>query len=112
MKSISFWVSVLTLSLIFLGCSGDAPRIRAQNNRPTKVTIAVKPISGSTIHISDVKPGAMTTYIEIQEGSYEVEANIEGGTETPATTLNTAKYGSYTIVVINSSPATVRIDSP
>ena len=105
-------VTVLVLALLASACSQDPPRVRVRNERPTEVDVELKPPSGATIHIDDVAPGTTTAYATLNAGIYEVDANITGVSASVETFFSADTDRQYTVVVVNSTPPTVRIDSP
>ncbi|OFV91458.1 MAG: hypothetical protein A3G76_15595 [Acidobacteria bacterium RIFCSPLOWO2_12_FULL_65_11] len=105
-------MTVVVLALNLIGCSQDPPTVRVRNERPTEADVQLKPPSGSTINISDVAPGATTGYLSVGASNYEVVVNITNVSESPTTFFNAGTDRSYTIVVVNSTPATVRVDAP
>ena len=68
-----------------------------------------KPRSGSTININDVGPRSATGYVDIPATAYEVDAKVEN-VSASATTFFTADMDqTYTVVVLDGDPPTVRV---
>ncbi len=112
MKGISGVMLLAAVLVSLAGCTEDAPRVRVLNLRPTTVDVQLKPRSGSTININDVGPRSATGYVDIPATAYEVDAKVEN-VSASATTFFTADMDqTYTVVVLDGDPPTVRVDRP
>lgn len=103
---------VLTLS----GCSADpevGPRFRVRNDRATDADLQVKTSGGSTININGVMPNTTSEYREVATGQVDITAVVKGPTGGSFTaSFIAAVNSSYTVVVANTTPASVNIVSP
>jgi len=83
--------------------------MRVKNERTTKANVQIKTVN-NTINQNDVQPGTVTNYQEVSEGAIEVTAGIQNETVTPTKNFNSENNNNYTIVILNSTPPTIRID--
>jgi hypothetical protein len=104
-----FTLVIITAS--FIGCSEEPPNIRVFNERTTKANVQVKSSTGNTINLNDVLPGQTVNFQSISEGISETNAVIQDETISPTATFVAANDYNYTIVVANTTPPTIRIDS-
>jgi hypothetical protein len=95
----------------FIGCSEDPPSVRVYNERATKANVQVKSSTGNTINLNDVLPGQTVKFQEITEGLSETNAVIQDESVSPTATFVASNDYKYTIVVANTTPPTIRIDS-
>jgi hypothetical protein len=93
-----------------LGCSKDPPSVRVFNERPSKANVQFKFPSGNTININDVASGAASPYQDIVTGPSAVTATIQSESVSPRVDFNASENNNYTIVVVNSTPPTLRVD--
>ena len=103
--------SILLLCLCVAGCSSDPPSVRILNARTEKVNVQLKFGADNTININDVEAGTSTAYRDVNEGQCVVTATIQSESVAPTTTFNSEKDFNYTVVVLNSSPPALRVDS-
>jgi hypothetical protein len=100
-------VVVLGLS----GCSTEPPSARIFNERSTKANIQLKPQAGNTININDVAGGAATVYQDIGTGMHLATATIQNESVSPTVAFDASDGNNYTVVVVNSTPPTLRVDA-
>jgi hypothetical protein len=93
------------------GCSEDPPSIRVRNDYTKKANVQMKVGGANTININDVTAGATTNYQDISEGTCEVSASVAGETANPTATFNAETDMNYTVVVTNTTPPALRVDS-
>lgn len=103
-------VAVLLMSLS--ACSSDPPRVRVSSQRPEITDVQLKRSSGNTYNINDVGANSTTGYTEIDPSNYEVDAKVEGVSPSATTFFTADEDESYTIVVLNTTPPTLRVDKP
>ena len=104
-------IAVVFILGVVSGCSSDPPSARVFNERPTKANVQIKAQSGNTININDVGGGATTNYQDINTGSQVVTAVIQNESVSPTVSFNAEEDNNYTIVVVNSTPPTLRVDA-
>ncbi len=104
---------VLLLALIFaaVACSSEPPSVRVLNQRSTKANVQVKQSDANTININDVTGGATTSYQEIAEGTTTTTAVIQNESVSPTTSFTAQKDKNHTIVILNSNPPSLRVDT-
>src|SRR3989339_915980 len=102
---------LLLLILTTVACSSKPPSIRVSNQRSTKANVQVKLENTNTININDVASGATTSYQEISEGAVLVTAVIQNESVSPVISFNADRDKNHTIVVLTSTPPTLRIDT-
>jgi hypothetical protein len=110
-KKILFLITGLIMFATFIGCSEEVPSFRVHNERSTKANVQIKPANGNTINVNDVELGQTTPFQNISEGKTEITAVIQNETISPEITFNASNDYNYTIVVTNTNPPTLRIDS-
>jgi hypothetical protein len=93
-------------------CSSDPPRVRILNQRSEITDVQLKRSSGNTYNFNDVGPSSTTGYTEVEPSSFEVDAKVEGVSPSATTFFSAVEDETYTVVVINSNPPTVRVDRP
>lgn len=96
----------------FTSCTSDPPKVRVSNQRAEITDIQLKRSNGNTYNINDVGPNTSTKYIEVEPSNYEVDGKVEGISPSATTFFSASEDESYTIVVINSNPPTLRVDKP
>jgi hypothetical protein len=102
-----------TATLIGLvGCSKDKPKVRVTNQRGDITDVQLKRSAGNTYNINDVGANATTGYIEVDVSNYEVDAKPENVSGNATTFFNAQEDKLYTIVVLNTTPPTVRVQEP
>ena len=94
-----------------LGCSNEPPSLRIFNERSSKGNLQVKPDAGNTFNINDIAGGTGTAYQDISTGGYVVTATIQNETASPEVRFVASEDNNYTVVVVNSTPPTLRVDS-
>jgi hypothetical protein len=109
-KSLFFTIGCFLL-LSVVGCTDDPPSIRVYNERPTKANVQVKAQSGNTININDVASTATTNYQDVAVGAHLVTAVIQNESVSPSVAFEASENTNYTIVVVNSTPPSLRVDS-
>ena len=93
-------------------CSSDPPRVRVSNQRAEITDVQLKRSSGNTYNLNDVGPNSATGYINVEPSNYEVDANVEGVSPSATTLFTADEDEAYTIVVLNTTPPTLRVDRP
>lgn len=106
-----FAAACLSIGMILAGCSSDPPSVRVNNQRTTKVNTQVKPVVGNTININDIAAGATSGYTDIGEGRHDVTVTIQSESESPTASFTAENDNNYTVVVLATTPPTLRIDS-
>lgn len=105
-------ILMLFISIILIvACSDEPPSIRVSNQNPNKTNVQIKLSNANTININDVQPNATTNYQEIVDGVVVATAVIQNEKTTPSNTFSAAKNRNYTVVIQNSTPPTIKIDS-
>lgn len=104
-------LGVVILGLGVVGCSSDPPSVRIMNERATKANVQLKVGVDNTININDVEGGKASAYRDVAEGTFVATATIQNETVSPTTSFNTEKDMNYTVVVVNSTPPALRVDS-
>ena len=104
-------LGVLILGLGIVGCSSDPPSVRVMNERTTKANVQLKVGTDNTININDVEGGHASAYRDVAEGTFVATATIQNESVSPTTSFNAEKDMNYTVVVVNSTPPTLRVDS-
>ena len=105
-------LSFLTLLLIGLsGCSSDPPSARVLNERTGKANIQLKFQDGNTININDVAGATATNYQDINTGTCVATASLQSESVAPTASFNAEEDMNYTVVVVNSTPPSLRVDA-
>ncbi len=104
-------LAVLVLFAVFLGCSSDPPSVRVSNQLTTKANVQYKQSNGNTVNINDVAGGQVTGYRDIVTGRTDVTAVIQDVAVSPTVSFAAEENNNYTIVVVNTNPPTLRVDS-
>jgi hypothetical protein len=112
MKNLFIAFAVFALLVSVGGCSKDKPKVRVSNQRDDVTDVQLKRQSGNTVNINDVGRNSTTGYIEVDVSNYEVDAKPEGVSGNATTFFMAEEDNSYTIVVLNTTPPTVRVDTP
>lgn len=102
---------LLVIVLTTVACSTKPPSIRVANQRSTKANVQVKFENANTININDVAGGATTSYQEISEGTVAITAVIQNEAVSPLISFTAQKDKNHTIVILNSTPPALRIDT-
>lgn len=103
--------TILLVSLLFTACSEESPSLRIRNERQTKANVQIKPAVGNTMNVNDVQSGQTTGYISINEGNYVVTATIQSESVSPEIGITAKNDMNYTVVVANTTPPTLRVES-
>jgi len=93
------------------GCSTEPPSLRVFNERSSKANLQIKPDAGNTFNINDLAGGTGTAYQDISTGGYVVTATIQDETVSPEVRFVASEDNNYTVVVVNSTPPTLRVDT-
>ena len=109
MKKLFKSLSIIILVLVFNACADEPPGMRVKNERTTKANVQIKTVN-NTINHNDVQPGTATNYQEVPDGDIEVTAEIQNETVSPTKNFTSQENNNYTIVIVNSTPPTIRID--
>lgn len=111
MKKFTLIVLGFFLIIFFSSCGSKAdPQYRVTNQRIDKANVQIKTSGGNTININGVNAGETTAYSSVAEGSTEVTVVIQNQTVAPTTSFYAYKDNKYTIVILDTSPPTLRID--
>lgn len=111
MKNVVFLLISIIFMGAFIGCSEEAPSVRVYNERSTKANVQIKSSTGNTINLNDVEAGQTTVFQNVTEGGMECTAVIQSEAISPTIVFNAANDYNYTIVVGNTTPPTLRIDT-
>ena len=111
MKTSPIILCIIAFSLALIGCSSDPPSVRVRNELLNKANVQFKPMSGNTININDVAAGTTTAYQEFPQGAIECSAAIQSSNDAPTGGFTTQDDYNYTVVLVNTTPATIRVDS-
>jgi hypothetical protein len=111
LKKIFLLIIGLIMILAYTGCSEEAPSFRVHNERSTKANVQIKPAAGNTINVNDVEMGQTTPFQNISEGNTEITAVIQEETFSPVIIFGASNDYNYTIVIANTNPPTIKIDS-
>lgn len=111
MNSLLKTLAVFLLAVGFLGCSSDPPSVRVRNERANKANVQYKQANGNTVNINDVAGGQVTGFKDIVTGRVDVTAVIQNEDVSPTVAFSAEEDNNYTIVVVNSTPPTLRVDS-
>jgi len=103
--------ATLALLIGLSGCSSDPPSARIFNERATKANVQLKFQDGNTININDVATAASTNYQDINTGMCVATATIQSESVSPTASFNAEEDMNYTVVVVNSTPPTLRVDA-
>ena len=112
MQKISRLIVIASLFIGLSACSSDPPRVRVSNQRVEITDVQLKRSSGNTYNLNDVGPNSATGYINVEPSNYEVDAKVEGISASATTFFTADEDESYTIVVLNTTPPTLRVDRP
>jgi hypothetical protein len=104
-------LALASLLVFATGCSSKPPSVRIMNEGPTKANMQIKAQSGNTININDVAGGTATNYQDINTGPQLVTAVIQTESVSPSVSFNADEDNNYTIIVVNSTPPTLRVDA-
>jgi len=111
MKKIFSYCVLLSLIMLSIACSGEPPSVRVKNERSNKANVQIKQADGNTININDVAGGSVSGYKDLVEGATQATAVIQSEQVSPSSPFTVVKDKNYTVVVTNSNPPTLRIDS-
>lgn len=111
MKKFYVAISLITFIMVNVACSEEPPSVRIKNERTTKANVQIKQADGNTININDVAGGTVSGYRDLVEGSTEATAVIQDEQISPSIPFVAANDRSYTVVVTNSNPPTLRVDA-
>ncbi len=112
MKILFVAFAAITVLMSTAGCSKDKPKVRVSNQRNDITDVQLKRSAGNTYNINDVGANGTTGYIEVDVSNYEVDAKPEGVSGNATTFFMAEEDKSYTIIVLNTTPPTVRVDTP
>ena len=112
MQKISRLIVIASLIIGLSACSSDPPRVRVSNQRVEITDVQLKRSSGNTYNLNDVGPNSATGYINVEPSNYEVDAKVEGISASATTFFTADEDESYTIVVLNTTPPTLRVERP
>lgn len=112
MQKMSHFIVILFLIVGLSSCSSDPPRVRVSNQRTEITDVQLKRSGGNTYNLNDVGPNSATGYINVDPSNYEVDGKVEGISPSATTFFTANEDESYTIVVLNTTPPTLRVDRP
>lgn len=110
MKNFLKFFGILFLIVTFVACSEEPPSFRVKNERATKANVQIKTVT-NTVNLNDVQPGTATNYQDVAEGKVEITAGIQNEEVSPAGSFSAANDYNYTIVIVNSTPPSIRVDA-
>ncbi len=110
MKYAARYLIFLYLIVTFVACSDEPPSFRVKNERAEKANIQIKTVA-NTININDVEGGTFTGFRNCPEGKVEITAVIQSQSFAPSGSFTAMENYNYTIVLLNSTPPSIRIDS-
>ena len=110
MKNFLKFFGIIFLIVTFAACSEEPPSFRVKNDRPTKANVQIKTVN-NTVNLNDVQPGTVTNYQDVAEGRVEITAGIQNEDVSPTGSFNAANDNNYTIVIVNSTPPSIRVDA-
>jgi hypothetical protein len=111
MRQLLRCLAVAILVSVLGGCSDDPPSARVRNELVTKANIQLKQSNGNTININDVGGGQVSGYRDLVTGRTEVTAVIQDEAAAPTVIFLAEENHNHTIVVVNSTPPTLRVDT-
>lgn len=109
MKKVNIFL--IAAAIFAIGCSDDPPSVRVNNQRSSKANVQIKLADANTININDVEAGATSSYKDIVDGATQATATIQNEKESPTTSFSAVKNRNYTVVVQNTTPPTLKVDS-
>ncbi len=111
MRRIFSIVPIALILLMVVACSEEDPSVRVRNDLEVKVNVQLKPDAGSTMNINDVEGGTQTGLMTIQEGWWTASASVQSSSAEPEARFEAKNDMNYTIVIINTSPPTMEVQS-
>lgn len=110
MKNIIAVLAGLLLLVTLSSCGSNAdPQYRVTNQRVDKANVQIKTSGGNTININGVDAGQTTAYSSVAEGNTEVTVVIQNQPDA-TTSFYAYKDNKYTIVILDGTPPTLRVD--
>jgi hypothetical protein len=104
-------IVLIIIAVTFMACADKSPNVKVVNQTTNKANVQLKFSNSNTININDVAGGQTTTPQEIPEGSCVVTAVIQNVSNSPTATFNSSKNKTYSVVIVNSNPISIRIDT-
>jgi hypothetical protein len=101
----------ILIAASLMACTDKSPNVKIVNQATNKANVQLKFSNSNTININDVAGGQTTTPQEIPEGSCVVTAVIQNVSNSPTATFNSSKNKTYSVVIVNSNPISIRIDT-
>ena len=111
MKGLVATIAALAVLSFFIGCSHKPPSVRVSNERTTKANVQFKQANGNTINHNDVAPGSSSNFQDAAVGVIVVTAVIQNENVSPTTAFTAVNDNNFTVVILNSSPPTLRVDT-
>lgn len=108
-------VSIVTSALLTVnlaGCSKDKPQVRILNQRNEIVDVQLKRQSGNTYNFNDIGGNSTTGYTDLEASSYEVDVKVKVISASATTFFSAGENETYTIIIQNTKPPTVRVVKP
>ena len=109
MKCIASLLLIVTILLGIGSCTEDQPRLRVRNDYSEKANVQVKPSAGNTININDVEAGTESSFINVNEGTYEATASISGVSPSPEKSFQINNGQQITLVITNTDPPEIQV---
>ena len=110
MNKILYFLSVIIIAIILIGCSDEPPSVRVSNERSNKANVQIKTVS-NTINQNDVNGGAITNYQDVPEGKIDVTAVIQNESVSATTAFNASNDNNYTVIILNGNPPTLKVNA-
>lgn len=110
LKNILKFCAIFFLLVTFIACSDEPPSFRVKNERSTKANVQIKTVN-NTVNLNDVQPGTATNYQDVAEGNVEITAVIQSESVSPSGGFSAANDYNYTIVIVSSTPPSIRVDA-
>ena len=111
MKQVLTIVALFVVLILAQGCSEEAPSLRIRNDYAKKANVQLKPAAGNTININDVAPNTSTAYLDVSETTFTATASVQGESSAPTVTFGTKNDYRYTVVLTNTNPPELKIES-
>lgn len=103
-------LGLIILIVTLIGCSEEPPSFRVKNDRSQKANVQIKTVN-NTVNLNDVQSGSVTNYQDVAEGKVEITAGIQNEDVSPTGSFSASNDYNYTIIIVNSTPPTIRVDS-
>ncbi|MBI5214323.1 MAG: hypothetical protein HY960_01060 [Ignavibacteriae bacterium] len=110
----SFFRFSIFASLLFIlsSCTTEPPKVRVSNQRSEVIDVQLKRTQANTINLNDIAGNSSTGYIDLSPYIYEVDAKVEGISQSGTTHFTAEEDKSYTIIVSAANPPVVTVVKP